>query len=152
MENRENFVYSCFFIVPFQSSASLSAAFQHVDVDAVSTSQAMMKAKKQLDSLMKSEPQNLRIAKYYLGKIDHEAYQGVKLSGFQDAVNKLKNDSTTYVGLVKGKIESRLEGSDDVPEVATLLNCELWNEDYSIRWMLMLTLLYLSSASNLNSL
>ena len=126
------FVYSCFFIDLLQSSASLSAAFQDVDVDAVSASQAMMKAKKQLDSLMTSEPQNLRIAKYYLGKIEDETYQGVKLSGFDDAVHKLKNDSTTYVGLVKGELVSRLEGSDDFTEVATLLNCELWNEDYKM--------------------
>lgn len=126
------FVYSCFFIDLLQSSASLSAAFQDLDVDAVSASQAMTKAKKQLDSLVKNEPQNLRIVKYYLGKVEDATYQGVKLSGFDDAVNRLKNDSSTYVDLVKGEIESRLEGSDDFTEVATLLNCELWNENYKM--------------------
>ncbi len=126
------FVYSCFFIDLLQSSASLSAAFQDLDVDAVSASQAMTKAKKQLDSLMKNEPQNLRIVKYYLGKVEDETYQGVKLTGFDDAVNGLKNDSRTYVGLVKGEIKSRLEGSDDFTEVATLLNCELWDENYKM--------------------
>ena len=47
----------------------------------------MMKAKKQLDSLMKSEPHNVRIAKYYLGKIEDETYQGVKLSGSWETDN-----------------------------------------------------------------
>lgn len=126
------FIYSCFFIDLLQSSASLSAAFQDLDVDAVSASQAMTKAKKQLDSLMKNDPQNLRIVKYYLGKVEDATYQGVKLSGLDDAVNRLKKDSSTYVDLVKGEIESRLEGSDDFTEVATLLNCELWDQNYKV--------------------
>ena len=126
------FVYSCFFIDLLQSSASLSAAFQDLDVDAVSASQAMSKAKKQLDSLMKNEVQNLRIVKYYLGKVEDATYQGVELSGFDDAVNSLQKDFSMYVKLVKGEIESRLEGSDDFTEVATVLNCELWNQNYKM--------------------
>lgn len=97
----------------------------------------MSKAKKQLADLMKTEPDKLRVVKYYLGKVKLEedathTYQEIKLSGFDAAVNNLKKGSRMYVDLVKEAIETRLEGSDDIIEIATLLNCEVWNADYGI--------------------
>ena len=121
-----------FFIDLLQSSASLSAAFQDLDVDTVSASQAMSKAKTQLDTLVSHEPEKLGVVKYYLGLLEDATYQGVQFSGFDAALNGLKKDFSMYVDLVKEAIKSRLEGSDDFTEVATLLNCELWDKNYEM--------------------
>lgn len=86
---------------------------------------------------MKTEPDKLRVVKYYLGKVKVEkdttnTYQGIKLSGYDAAVNSLKKYSRMYVDLAREAMETRLEGSDDIIEIATLLNCEVWNADYGI--------------------
>ena len=132
------FVYSCFFIDLLQSQQHSQQHFKiQMYILSVSASQAMSKAKKQLADLMKTEPDKLRVVKYYLGKVKLEedathTYQEIKLSGFDAAVNNLKKGSRMYVDLVKEAIETRLEGSHDIIEIATLLNCEVWNADYGI--------------------
>ena len=119
--------YACFFIDLLQPAAFLSYAFQDNDVDAVSVSLALAKTKKSLSNLQAKEADQLQTVKYYLQKVEEEEYQGIKIPGFQAAVNDLKRNSGRYISLLEGAIESRLEGTDDISAVASILNCEVWD-------------------------
>lgn len=56
--------------------------------------------------------------------MENEEYQGVKLSGFANAIEHLSKDANSYIQLLNDAIEARLGGSSDI---ASLLNCEAWD-------------------------
>lgn len=121
------FVYSCFFVDLLQPAAVLSQTFQSEDVDAVTVSSAMSAVKKQLHSLQHKQVHKLQTVKHYLDKVENEEYQGVKLSGFANAIEHLSKDANSYIQLLNDAIETRLGGSSDIASTASLLNCEAWD-------------------------
>ena len=59
--------------------------FQVEDVDAVTVSLAISKAKKQLNSVQKKEVDKLQTLRHHLDKIDNDKYQGVELLNLETA-------------------------------------------------------------------
>ena len=107
------FVYSCFFIDLLEAAACLSAAFQEKNVNAVTVSIAMAKAKKHLFALKEKEADKLTTVKYYLALVNDGYYQGVQLPGLDNAVDQLKNGNK-FIDLMSDAIEKRCEGADDM--------------------------------------
>lgn len=70
----KRFVYSCFFVDLLQASATLSAAFQESEIDAMAAAMAMAKAKQQLTVLL----EKMATMKHYLNKVQENCYQGIK--------------------------------------------------------------------------
>lgn len=116
------FDYSCFFVDLLQPAAVLSQMFQAEDVDAV----AMSTVRKQLDSLQEKEVHKLQTVKHSLDKVENEEDQGVKISGFANAIKDFLNlkskDANCYIQLLNDAIEARLGGSSDIASIASILN------------------------------
>ena len=121
------FVYSCFFVDLLQPAAVLSQVFQVEDVDAVTVSLAISKAKKQLNNVQKKEVDKLQTLRHYLDKIDDDKYQGVELPNLETAMTNLKEHAPSFVQLLQNAIEIRLSGSNDIATMAEILNCEAWD-------------------------
>ena len=121
------FVYCCFFVDLLQPAAVLSQTFQAEDVDAVTVSSAMSTVRKQLDSLQDKQVHKLQTVKHYLDKVENEEYQGVKISGFANAIEHLSKDANSYIQLLNDAIEARLGGSSYIASIASILNCEAWD-------------------------
>jgi len=66
----------------------------------------------------------LQTVKHYLDKVENEGHQGVKISGFANAIEHLSKDANSYIQLLNDAIEARLGGSSDI---ASILNCEAWD-------------------------
>ena len=111
-------MYSCFIVNLLQPAAVLSQAFQADDVDAVTVSTAFSTVKKHLDSLQHKEVHRLQTVRHYLDKVENEEYQGVKLSGFTNALAHLSNNAKSYVHLLNNALEARLGGSSEIASVA----------------------------------
>ena len=121
------FVYCCFFVDLLQPAAVLSQTFQAEDVDAVTVSSAMSTVRKQLDSLRDKQVHKLQTVKHYLDKVENEEYQGVKISGFANAIEHLSKDANSYIQLLNDAIEARLGSSSYIASIASILNCEAWD-------------------------
>ena len=110
-----------------QPAAVLSQAFQVEDIDAVTVSLAISKAKKQLNNVQKKEVDKLQTLRHYLDKIDDDKYQGVELPNLETAMTNLKEHAPSFVQLLQNAIEIRLSGSNDIATMADILNCEAWD-------------------------
>ena len=111
------FVYSCFFIDLLQPAAVLCQAFKVDDVDVVTVSLAISKAKKQLKNVQK-----LQTLGHYLDKIDNDKYQGEELPNLETAITNLKLHAASLVQLLQNAIEIRLCGNNDIATIADILN------------------------------
>ena len=111
------FVYSCFFVDLLQPAAVLCQAFKVDDLDVVTVSLAISKAKKQLKNVQK-----LQTLRHYLDKIDNDKYQGEELPNLETAITNLKLHAASLVQLLQNAIEIRLCGNNDIATIADILN------------------------------
>lgn len=51
----------------------------------------------------------------------------IRLSNISQAVAQLKEDSSFYVNLLNHEIKDHLAGSNEIPSITIILNCEAWD-------------------------